>query len=58
MWSDSQIITDKDLSDAIINRHQSNDCTDVILSYNDKVDITQLTEQYQKNYVEAANAAS
>ncbi len=58
LWSDSQIITDKDLSDAIINRHQSNDCTDVVLSYNDKVDITQLTEEYQKNYLEAALKAS
>lgn len=58
LWSDSQIITDKDLRDAIINRHQSNDCTDIVLSYNDKVDITQLTEQYQKKYVLAALKAS
>lgn len=58
LWSDSQIITDKDLSDAIINRHQSNDFIDVVLSYNDKVDISQLTEQYQKNYVVAALKAS
>jgi len=58
LWSDTQIITENDLSDAIINRHHSNDCTEIVLSYNDEVDVIQLTEEYQKKYIEAALKAS
>lgn len=58
LWSESQTITELELSDAIINRNQSNTSQDVSLSYSDKIDIIQLTENYQKKYVEAALKAS
>lgn len=58
LWSESQTITELELSDAIINRNQSNTRQDVSLSYSDKIDIIQLTENYQKKYVEAALKAS
>jgi transcriptional regulator with GAF, ATPase, and Fis domain len=58
LWSENKLITEKDLSDAIVNRRNINDCKEVVLSYNDQVDIIQLTEQYQKKYVEAALKAS
>lgn len=58
LWSDSQIITDIDLSNAIINRSTNDNFDDITLSFSDKVNITQLTEKYQKSYVLAALKAS
>jgi len=58
LWSDLQIIDENELRCALFNRHQSNDYDTVVLSYNDKIDITQLTEKYQKSYVKAALKAS
>lgn len=57
LWSDSKSITPVQLAEAIINRNNS-DIQAIDLSYNDKVDIIQLTEKYQKRYVEAALKAS
>ena len=52
------MVGEKELSDAIINRRLGEQSNDVRLSFNDKVDIVQLTENYQKKYVEAALKAS
>ncbi len=58
LWSDSVNITEKMLAEALINRATHNGLNKIALSYNDKVDILQLTENYQKNYVLAALKAS
>ena len=58
LWSDSHIVTEVDLSEALINRTSLSNNEEIILSFNDKVDISQLTENYQKKYVEAALKAS
>jgi len=58
LWTDSEVIGEDELVNAVISRPaHSNNC-DVSLSYNDRVDIIQLTESYQKSYVEAALKAS
>ena len=58
LWTDAKLVGEKELSDAIINRRFGEQSNDVRLSFNDKVDIVQLTENYQKKYVEAALKAS
>lgn len=58
LWSDSQTITENDLSSAMINRAKNESFTDVTLSYDDKLDITQLVDKYKKAYVLAALKAS
>ena len=58
LWSDSQTITEKDLSSAMINRTKNKSSTDITLSYDDKIDITQLVDKYKKAYVLAALKAS
>ncbi|WP_268408535.1 sigma-54 interaction domain-containing protein [Alteromonas sp. a30] len=58
LWTDSKLVGEKELSEAIINRRIGERNNEVTLSYNDAVDIVQLTEKYQKNYVEAALKAS
>jgi transcriptional regulator with PAS, ATPase and Fis domain len=58
LWAQDKTITDKELRDAMIDRRQINELNDIMLSYNDKVDIVQLTDKYQKKYVEAALKAS
>jgi len=58
LWTKGALVTEKELTEAIINRPKTNEKNDVSLSFNDKVDIVQLTDNYQKNYVEAALKAS
>ncbi|TDF38492.1 sigma-54-dependent Fis family transcriptional regulator [Alteromonadaceae bacterium M269] len=58
LWTDSKVIGEKELATAVINRKISQQNNDVTLSFNDKVDIAQLTENFQKKYVEAALKAS
>lgn len=58
LWSDSQTITENDLASAMINRAKSKSFTDITLSYDDKIDITQLVDNYKKAYVLAALKAS
>lgn len=58
LWSNSQVIGEKELADAVIKRNMNSTDNDVNLSYNDKLDINQLTENYQKKYVLAALKAS
>jgi transcriptional regulator with PAS, ATPase and Fis domain len=58
LWGKEGEVTEIDLNDAIINRSITHEMSDVTLSFNDKVDIIQLTDQYQKNYVHAALKAS
>ena len=58
LWTDSEVVGEKALAGAIINRKVGEQNSDVTLSYNDEVDILQLTENYQKKYVEAALKAS
>ncbi|MCW8091568.1 sigma-54 interaction domain-containing protein [Alteromonas sp. ASW11-130] len=58
LWTDAKLVGEKELSDAIINRRFGEQSNDVRLSFNDKVDIVQLTENYQKKHVEAALKAS
>ncbi|MEM0514261.1 sigma-54 dependent transcriptional regulator [Pseudoalteromonas sp. YIC-827] len=58
LWSETQQVDENDLMAAMINRQASAQSEEVSLSYSDKVDIVQLTEKYQKKYVEAALKAS
>ena len=58
LWTDAKLVGEKELSHAIINRRVVAQSNYVRLSFNDKVDIVQLTENYQKKYVEAALKAS
>lgn len=58
LWTDSHNIGEKELSNAVIVRNLKEQTDDVTLSFNDKVDIIQLTEKYQKKYVLAALKAS
>jgi len=46
LWTDAKLVGEKELSDAIINRRFGEQSNDVRLSFNDKVDIVQLTENY------------
>lgn len=58
LWTDSKLICEKELAKAVINRKVNEHNNEITLSFNDKVDIVQLTENYQKKYVEAALKAS
>lgn len=58
LWTDSESVTERDISSAILNRVEADDVEDITLSFNDTVDIVQLTENYQKKYVLAALKAS
>ncbi|MGI2161037.1 sigma-54 dependent transcriptional regulator [Shewanella sp. SM95] len=58
LWSDSSIITANDLADALLASHKPQQATDISMSLHDKVDIVQLTDDIQKNYVKAALKAS
>lgn len=58
LWSDSEMVGESELAEALIQRKTAAHTEAVTLSYNDRVDIVQLTEKYQKNYVEAALKAS
>ena len=58
LWSDSPTINENDLSSAMINRTKNKSSTDITLSYDDKIDIAQLVDNYKKAYVLAALKAS
>ena len=58
LWSDNQVIDENELENAILERQASRDELEISLTYNDKVDIVQLTDKYQKKYIEAALKAS
>ncbi|GAC23279.1 sigma 54-dependent transcriptional activator [Paraglaciecola mesophila KMM 241] len=58
LWGEGGEVSEIDLSDAIINRLITHEMADVTLSFNDKVDIIQLTDRYQKSYIRAALKAS
>jgi transcriptional regulator with GAF, ATPase, and Fis domain len=54
LWSDNPIIDEVELSQAMLARPQMEDGVSISLTFNDKVDIVQLTDNFQKKYVEAA----
>ncbi len=58
LWCKTESITDIDLEQAMLVRSKNKENTEVVMSYHDKVDITQLTDKYQKKYIEAALKAS
>lgn len=58
LWSDNILLNDEDLANAMIKKRPSDIEPNISLSFHDKVDIVQLTEKYQKMYVEAALKAS
>ncbi|MBU1619359.1 MAG: sigma-54 dependent transcriptional regulator [Gammaproteobacteria bacterium] len=58
LWSDAKHIGEIELSQAMIKKPQTEQSQQVALSYHDRVDIIQLTDNYQKNYIEAALKAS
>ncbi|MDO6718702.1 sigma-54 dependent transcriptional regulator [Psychrosphaera sp. 1_MG-2023] len=58
LWTDSEVITEKHMLEAMLNRSKTETSESIELAYNDKVDIIQLTENYQKKYVLAALKAS
>lgn len=58
LWSDSPIVSRQELSQAMLVRPAASDDVSIFLTFNDKVDIVQLTDNFQKKYVEAALKAS
>ena len=58
LWSDRDTITEIELADSMITRTKKNEVENITLSYGDKVDIVQLTDNFQKKYVSAALEAS
>lgn len=58
LWSDSPVVSRQELSQAILTRPAASDDVSISLTFNDKVDIVQLTDNFQKKYVEAALKAS
>lgn len=58
LWSEGKIVTDKDIAEALIIRHETEKDCAVSMSFNDKVDIVQLTDEIQKKYILAALTAS
>lgn len=58
LWSDSSVISRQELSQAMLARPTATDDVSISLTFNDKVDIVQLTDNFQKKYVEAALKAS
>lgn len=58
LWSDSPVVNRSELSQAMLTRPTSSDDVSISLTFNDKVDIVQLTDNFQKKYVEAALKAS
>ncbi|WP_445945102.1 hypothetical protein [Shewanella sp.] len=58
LWSDSDMITANELADALLSSHKSQQDVDISMSIHDKIDIVQLTDEIQKNYVKAALKAS
>ena len=58
MWAESSIVSEQDILNAIIKKQNLNRDCDISMSYHDKVDIVQLTDDMQKKYVKAALKAS
>jgi transcriptional regulator with PAS, ATPase and Fis domain len=58
LWSDNPVIDETELSQAMLARPQMEDAVSIFLTFNDKVDIVQLTDNFQKKYIEAALKAS
>lgn len=58
LWSDNPVIDETELSQAMLARPQMEDAVSISLTFNDKVDIVQLTDNFQKKYIEAALKAS
>jgi len=58
LWSDTPVIDETELSQAMLARPQMEDAVSISLTFHDKVDIVQLTDNFQKKYVEAALKAS
>lgn len=58
LWSDTSIMDEYELSQAMLTRSQVVEDVPISLTFNDKVDIVQLTDNFQKKYVEAALKAS
>ena len=58
LWSDSPIVNRHDLSQAMLTRPAASEDVSISLTFNDKIDIVQLTDKFQKKYVEAALKAS
>lgn len=54
LWSDNPTIGKEALSEAIIHRKTDPQDEEVVLAFNDQVDIIQLTDNFQKKYVLAA----
>lgn len=58
LWSDSPIVHRQELAEALLSKPNVEDDVSISLTFNDKVDILQLTDNFQKKYVEAALKAS
>jgi transcriptional regulator with PAS, ATPase and Fis domain len=58
LWTDQTIIDEVELSQAMLVRPQIVDDVSISLTFHDKIDIVQLTDNFQKKYVEAALKAS
>ncbi len=58
LWSNSPVVNRHDLSKAMLTRPIESDDVSISLTFHDKVDIVQLTDNFQKKYVEAALKAS
>ncbi len=58
LWSDSPVVNRHDLSQVMLTRPAASDDVSISLTFNDKIDIVQLTDNFQKKYVEAALKAS
>ena len=58
LWCKTESITEIDLEKSMLVRNKGKDQTEVVMSYHDKLDIAQLTDNYQKRHIEAALKAS
>ncbi len=58
LWTDSTIVGEQELVQAMLVRPKAEEDVSISLTFNDKVDIVQLTDNFQKKYVEAALKAS
>jgi transcriptional regulator with PAS, ATPase and Fis domain len=58
LWSDNTVIDEQDLSQAMLEKPQVAEDVSISLTFSDKVDIVQLTDNFKKKYLEAALKAS
>ncbi len=54
LWSNKEIISDKDMKDALIVRQKNSETTEIFLSHSQQVDIKKLIDKYKKDYIVAA----